>query len=418
MLDFSDQPYVDFPPRYSRFWAAVLLWFNRRRHLPHTLRVERVEVSGLDGLAAARRPGDRLLLLPNHPTHADAPIFYEALRQAGIRSHVMAAYDVFLRRRIDAWVMQRLGAFSVDREGSDQRAMKRAMQVLGEGRFALTIFPEGNVYLENDRVTPFNEGAAFLAVRALSAEADASAVDRRVLAVPVAIKVTHTTDVRAALRQRVADLARELGLNVQVQDPPLEAMRTVGLAALRRNLRQRGLEPPDESELRPTIERAAGAVLAALERKLEIEPRPRETLHDRVRKCRRVIHETRTDPQRHVDHAVATTWADEAMLAYRILSYSGQYVAERGTIDRYAETIEKLAEDLYRRMMPPVGPRAAFVRFQEPIDVGGYIGEARRTREAVRALTAACESSVQAGLDELNRQNPHHGGRLWQDSDA
>ena len=54
--------------------------------------------------------------------------------------------------------MQNIGCFSIDREGSDRKAMTEATRILKEGEFALTIFPEGNVYLTNDRVTPFFGG--------------------------------------------------------------------------------------------------------------------------------------------------------------------------------------------------------------------------------------------------------------------
>ncbi len=155
MLDFSDLPYQYFPPKRNALVAWVIGVFNRLNRLPKVLKVEGVEVSGVEALHRERRGRgrrrDRILFLPNHPTHADAAVFLEALRQSGFSSQMMAAYDVFLRGRMDAWVMQKLGAFSVDREGSDQRAMKEAAGILAKGKHALTIFPEGNVYLRNDR---------------------------------------------------------------------------------------------------------------------------------------------------------------------------------------------------------------------------------------------------------------------------
>ena len=42
-----------------------------------------------------------------------------------------------------------------------------------------------------------------------------------------------------------------------------------------------------------------------------------------------------------------------AMLALRLASYSDSYAASHPTQDRIEETSEKLAEDLYREMIPP-----------------------------------------------------------------
>ena len=150
-----------------------------------------------------------------------------------------------------------------------------------------------------------------------------------------------------------------------------------------------------------------------LETKLDITAKPDASLIDRVRKARQVIHEVRTDPERVADHAAAATWADEAMLALRLASYSDSYVASNPTLDRIEETSENLAEDLYREMMPPTADRAAYVRFNEPIPLCEYVEEKRAGRKQVRELTARCEASVQQGVDLLNEANPHRGGQRW-----
>jgi len=415
MLDFADAPYRFTPPAPNAPIAWALRQFNRWRYLPRTQRIVSVNVDGAAAVHKARRPGDAVLLLPNHPTHADAAILLEALRQTGLRTRLMAAYDVFLRSRLDAWVMRKLGAFSVDREGSDQAAMKEALRTLtelskpGGGGWALTIFPEGNVYLEGDRVTPFSDGAAFLALRAAKALAERS---HSFWAVPVSIKATHTTDVREALRRRLSSLAQEVEVGAAGGGDVHQTLRAVGEAALRRNLKQRGLDQPQAGDLKGLIDASADAVLSDLERKLELTPKPGRTAIERVRAARRVIHEVRTDPTRAVDHAAARVWADQAMLAFRIASYSGNYVAENPTVDRVAETIEKLDEDLHGRWPQPWADRAAFVRFGEPLDVRAYLGE-KRSRDAVAKLTREVEAAVESGLDAINAGLRTVGSEGW-----
>ena len=412
MLNFSDQPYRYFSPKRIALTTWVLLFYNRRRYLPRRKQIMSVAPSGAEAVRQAWRRGDKLLFVPNHPTHADAPIVIEAQRQIGVRSQFMAAYDVFLRGRLDAWVMRRLGAFSVDREGSDKRALTQAMSALTGRRDALTIFPEGNVYLQNDQVTPFHDGAAFLGLRAAKQLAQQG---RRLLVAPVSIKATYLTDIREALIARLRQLGEDVGVPMQSDQTPLEAMRQIGVAGLHRNLAQRGVDAPKAESLTELIQQSAGAVLERLESKLDIEPTEGAGLIDRVRQVRRAIHEVRTDEARAIDHAAAATWADEAMVAFRIASYSGQYVAANPTLDRYAETIEKLSEDFYDRLPDPFGPRQALVHFNEPIDAATYLdgGRSGKTRAAVRRLTADCEQAVQRGLDQLNAANTHPGATPW-----
>ena len=229
----------------------------------------------------------------------------------------------------------------------------------------------------------------------------------------MSIKATHLTNARMKVAQRFAPLAEQLGVTEDFHAEPIKAVYAAAEVALHRNLKQRGLDVPDARDLGTLIEQAAVNVLDRLEAKLEIKPKAGSTPLDRVRAARRVIHEVRIDPDRAVDHAAAATWADEAMLAFRIASYPMGYAAQKPTIDRIAETVEKLEEDLLTRMPPPMGLRHAFVRFNAPLDLRDYLTAHPKLRGAVNAFTADAEAGVQAGLDQLNHNNPHPGGQMW-----
>ncbi len=410
MLDFSDLPYQWFGPKRTIIIARLARFFNRLYYLPKTKKITEVIATGGDELAELLYR-KHVMLVVNHPTHADAAIMLEACRQVQTWPIFMAAYDVFMRGRLDAFVMQRLGAFSVDREGSDNRAMKHSTDVLMQPSHPLTIFPEGNVYLENDHVTPFHDGAAFMA---LKTQKDLSETGKTLYALPVSIKATYLTDIRPQLRAQLNNLAKAVDADISDTPSPAAALRIIGTAALHRNLKHRGLDMPESDVPRELIEHAAGSILSKLEQKLDIEPRPKDTLVDRVRKARRIIHEVRTDPERVADHAAASTWADEAMLAYRLLSYSGQYAADQPSLDRIAETVEKMSEDIHRKMITPFGPRRATVHFGKPLDVSDYLAEGVKLRKSVSGLTADLEANVQAGIDRINEANQSAGTERWE----
>ncbi|MEM7577629.1 MAG: 1-acyl-sn-glycerol-3-phosphate acyltransferase [Planctomycetota bacterium] len=422
MLDFADQPYAWIKPVPSPVLGPLMRWNNARRFLPKVKRIVEVRVEGGNDLRSRLASGDRLVLLPNHPTHADAAVFMEALRQLGLSSQLMAAYDVFLRSRLDRFLMRRLGAFSVDRDASDPRPIKHAMEVLSVGKSALTIFPEGNVYLENDHVGPFQEGAAFLSLRAQQKLGDAG----RILAVPVAIKASFVEDARPEVRKRLTRLAEAVGVPGLDATPdasdPRSALMRLGTAAMKRNLKLRGLDCPwetlgdeadEHADLPGLIRCAASGIIDRLEAKLDLSPRDPDALAERVRACRRVIHDVRVDPSREADHAAAATWADEAILALRLMSYRGTYLAEKTTVDRVAETAEKLEEDVFGKMPEPMGDRLAVVRFGEPIDLRERVSGGGKLRHVVRAVTAEAEQGVQAGLDAINATLDTPGAEDW-----
>ena len=410
MLEFSDKPYRYFPPRRIGILARLLAWLNPWVRLPLVWRVQRVEVLGRENIPPADPARRRVIYLPNHPTHADPEIFFEAARQAGVKTQFMAAYDIFLRGRLQALGMQIMGAFSIDREGSDPHGLAQAKQTILDGEYALTIFPEGNVYLQNDEVTPFLEGAALLGLKAAK---EMATRDVQVQLVPVSIKATFVEDVR----EKVDALVERLGRMVDAEMPegggPLERVAAVGRAALHRNLKHRGIDRPETDDLKEMIAQAADAVLQTLEKKMDLSPRPKDSLMDRLRRARRTIHQVRIDEERIADHTAAAVWADEAMVAFRILSYPGDYVARKPTLDRYAETVEKLGEDIHRRFIPPFGRKHVTVKFGAPIDLSDHLEAFReKARRATREVTERAEAAVQRGLDEINERNPHPGGTI------
>ncbi len=82
-------------------------------------------------------------------------------------------------------------------------------------------------------------------------------------------------------------------------------------------------------------------------------------------------------------------------LVSQLSSYPGDYVSERPSIERIAETLEKLEEDVLRvPLARPRGVRRAILSFGEPID-------ARDVGSTAREATELLEARVQAILDEL-----------------
>lgn len=95
----------------------------------------RIEVRGLEKL-----PRNGVLLCPNHSSDLD-PIFIALCLPINYHLHFMAKEELF-RNPLLAWLIRALGAFPVDRDGTDIQAVKTAMKVIHGGE-NLLIFPEG-----------------------------------------------------------------------------------------------------------------------------------------------------------------------------------------------------------------------------------------------------------------------------------
>ena len=402
MLDFSDKPYQFFPPKCNRFVTRVAKELNRRFVLPgRRHRIKEIKLRCADRILPVLNSDASYLLLPNHSTHSDPQLMFEVQRRLRINASTMAAYDVFLRGRLGAMFMQCIGCFSVDREGSDKQAMNCAVERLATSKGGLTVFPEGNVLLMNDRVSPFLGGAAFIGMRAQKKLGP----DHPVYAVPISLKFTHLTDCREKIASHLTKLEEQLEMPDATGQSMRHRMRLIGVQILSRNLRQRGYLPPLDAadDLNQLLNESAVQILGKLEEKIELERKPEEPPMDRVRRIRAAIHQIRINEEQKLDHRVASTWADEAILAMRILSYSSDYLSESPTLDRHSETLEKLREDLAEEILPPIGNRKAFVQFGEPIDLSKYLD--MKSREALPELTQKFEAAVQSGIEDINAGN-------------
>jgi 1-acyl-sn-glycerol-3-phosphate acyltransferase len=100
-----------------------------------------------------------VILAPVHRNFMDFLVVTEVTRR---KVFYMAKDDLWDNRLLGAFV-ESMGAFPVNREGTDRLALDRAQAVLERGD-ALVLFPEGT-RRSGPAVTDLHEGAAFLAAR-------------------------------------------------------------------------------------------------------------------------------------------------------------------------------------------------------------------------------------------------------------
>lgn len=132
------------------------LYFSLRAVLRGLARAYwRVEVDG-----AERVPSQGpVIIAPVHRSFMDFVVAAQATKR---KLYYMAKDDLWRSERFGRF-LEAIGAFPVDREGTDRLALARAQSVLEHGD-ALVLFPEGT-RREGQVVEDLHEGAAFLAAR-------------------------------------------------------------------------------------------------------------------------------------------------------------------------------------------------------------------------------------------------------------
>ncbi|MGC3969249.1 MAG: 1-acyl-sn-glycerol-3-phosphate acyltransferase [Pirellulales bacterium] len=117
-------------------------------------------------LVQSVRDGHGVLLTPNHSRDEDPFVLSFLASQAKQPFFVVASAHLFMQDRMQAFLLQRAGAFSIYREGMDKQAVQTSIDILEKAVRPLVIFPEGHISRTNDRLTPMLEGTVLIARQA------------------------------------------------------------------------------------------------------------------------------------------------------------------------------------------------------------------------------------------------------------
>ena len=391
------QPYGT-PPRY---WEPKLSPTfvrlsrrRRRKQLRERQLLTEVKATGLDRVVKAIEVGHGVLITPNHSAHYDSAALYLAADQADSPLYFMVAWQVFgMATNFECWAMQRLGCFSIDRESTDRQAFKQAVQILEDEPHPLVIFPEGDIYHTGDRVTPFREGAAAIAITAAKRE------QRSVVAIPCGIRFTYVDDPSPGLHDLLDRLEDRLHLRQRRDMPlPVRIHRFAEAALALKELDYLGRT--SSGKLRERIVALTEAVLTQLEARHTI-PVSSRTPPERAKELRRRIIDKVEDDQLRRSQPAAYHQLQQDMedvfFVIQCFSYPGDYLAEQPSIERMAETLDKFEEDVFGVDVPGVrGRRCVRIEFGEPIAV-----PSARQRDGSAELTKTMQSRVQGIIDGL-----------------
>lgn len=382
----TDRPYVFRPPIPWDWIRPLCVWHSDRAWLRKRYRVRAVEATGWERITELCERGDSVLLAPNHSDHSDPHAILNVTQRYKLPLRFMAARELFDGGGLEAAVLQRMGIFSVDRDGADLASIKTAINILSKGGCPLVIFPEGEIYHHHGRLDPLMDGVASILLRA----AGKLSPGRKAWLVPVAMSFRHDPSVVETFPGRLAAMETRIGWKPRVVEEELDAriLRLgMGILALKE------VELFGRTGEGSLMERVAGMCERLL---TEVEERrggdaKATTPPERVRGLRHRIRKRLLDQDDPPGEAERRELQDDlyrAFVALQAHSYPGDYLLEDPSTERRAETIMKLEEDLLGECRYPVW-RDAKVVAGEPI--------------AVSDLLEAGELPARGGAPELTR---------------
>jgi 1-acyl-sn-glycerol-3-phosphate acyltransferase len=387
----NDLPYTFRPPKMREWLRPLALAVNRRVHLERKYRIAKIDEAGFGRVRDLCEAGHSVLLAPNHSDHSDPHVIMEIASRHGLRPFFMGAREIFEVSAVAGWSLQSMGVFSVDRDGPDLSAIKTAISLLENGTHPLVMFPEGEIYHHHRRLDPLNEGVASILLKAAARLEGGN----KAFLVPVGLRFFHDPAVESTFRDRLSKLEDRIGWTPKPAMPVDDRVvrLATGVLALKET---ETLGVAGSGTIHDRLTQLCGNLLDEVETRYPKDARA-ATPPERVRALRYRIRRRLLDAENPPSAAERETLLDDLDLVFTALqahSYIGDYLTGDPRLDRRAEMILKLEEDLFGFPTYPVA-RTASVTAGEPIPVSDLVasGEIPAKGGALQ-LTALLEARL------------------------
>jgi len=393
----SDLPYTFRPPRMKPWFRPAALLANRMFLLRRLYQINRIEERGFEKVHDLCEAGHAVVLAPNHSDHSDPHLVLEMTSRHGLAPYFMGAREIFEVSKCGAWALQAMGVFSVDRDGPDISAIKTALGILERGGNPLVIYPEGEIYHHHARLDPLHDGVASIILKS----AGSLTGGKQAYLVPVGVRFFHDPSVEKTFVQRLSKLEDRIGWTPKPAmsvDARIVRLGT-GILALKET---EFLGRASAAELQTRLTGLSETLLVDVESRYSKDTKV-TTAPERVRALRYRIRRRlldATNPPSVEEKERLSDDLDRIFTALQAHSYVGDYLLADPTLDRRAETILKLEEDLLGFPTYP-SPRTARLVAGEPLAVNAMLADGQLpAKGGAGTLTTMLEKALSTLLAE------------------
>ena len=341
-----DEPYEFVPPHRGMWWPRFLLKLAPMQ-LRRSYGVHETRCSGLEKLQASVSAGHGVVLAPNHCRLSDPSVVGELCRQAGVLPQMMASWHLFKEGWLQHFVLRRVGAFSVYREGTDRQSVNAAVETLVDATRPLVIFPEGVVTRTNDRLITLMDGLSLITRSAAKKRAKANP-GSKVVVHPVAIRYTFDGDLESSLHATLDDIEERLSWRPSRGGSLRSRIRRVGEALLwLKEIEYFG--HPQLGEIDDRLGKLIDRILIPIECQWlgESNVAAGDNVVARVKALRAVMVPKLIEGDLSEEDK-RKCWDQLAgmYIAQQLGHYPPDYISDNPTRERLLETVERMEEDL------------------------------------------------------------------------
>lgn len=471
MISKVQPPLEFIPPAFNPLILGIakqVLPFLLRRQTQITkIKADDVEIL-VDLYRQFQEGKNRFLIAFRHPSIDDPfcmshllwQLVPEAAKQQGISLkkpiHAHFMYDrgipLWAGSQV-GWIYSRLGCTPIQRGKADWMGLRSARNLFANGKLPMAASPEGATNGHSEVISPLEPGIAQLGFWCVEDLLKAKRSEQ-VLIVPVGIQYSYLEAPWQSLEQLLSQLEADSGLppaELEVQNGNQSDHIQVSEAFLYQRLYRLGEHllslmeefytrfynqtlPTIDEETIPTPEERTSRANQILANRLQallnvalkvaedyFDIRARGSFIDRCRRLEQagwdyIFREElkNTNSLSSVEYGLANHTAQEAnlriwhmRLVESFVSVTGYYVAEKPTVERFAETTMLLWDTITKIkgstsfQRPELGKQRVQMRVGQPISVGEYYPAYRESRRGARQAVARLTGDLQLALESL-----------------
>jgi 1-acyl-sn-glycerol-3-phosphate acyltransferase len=389
------EPYRFIPPYRKTLWCRLA------RHvipgyLGRKLGVPRWHFQGLDYLRDSLAQDAGILLTPNHCRWADPCVMGMLGLEVQRYFYYMVSYHLFKQSRLMGWYMNRIGGYSILREGTDREAIRATAHILAQAERPVVLFPEGTWFRQNDYVGPLQDGVTLIARQA------ARHSERPLRIHPVGIKYWALSDPRPELLSRLDGMERALGWHPQNHLDFEARLEKLGRALISlKEIEQFG--EVKGGVLDERIQQLAASHVTSLEKRHLGREFDGWTL-ERIRRLRqglvRQLHEAADGPAEVVQ---TRQDLDTLLFCENLSAHSLAYLRERPSLERLTESVQRIEETVTDQLEKPVTPLGATIAIGPAFDARSVLADKRTDG---KGFMGDLRAAIQELLNKLLAEGP------------
>lgn len=464
-MKFLQSPRAEFIPARPSGWftRAVQELIRAELNFKDHLKLRQTDLEVLKNLPS----GCGVILASNHADEADPRVCLELARQSHKPFITMCNREAFDELGgIAGWALQRLGYFSVKRGAKDLSAKEYAIEVVRKGKDVLVVFPEGEIFYQNEKLQHFHPGVVDICLKAIC---ENRKIDPNFTAfvVPMVIKYHYSRSIEAQLDKRISRMENDLSIEPSQKKFQQRLLEIAAKIIERKHIAHElstlhapgslnelksSNEDMSANEHAKTIERASGnehisanehtGVGSSEPSERELHPEPaapecyQQDLSMKIRLTQNAIFQK--VEHRHNQESsgrlpiISRSWKLGAEIRHKaaqglkdsrskedlhrdlldlqevehLSAWSPRYLRAATSSDRLAESVMKMERELYNIKRPKTIPgRDVFVKIAQPIDMGQYASNYEQdARAATSQVTQLLQTKIQDMLDEVAKE--------------